>query len=192
VSQKALNFVSFVSGSYDNKVQTQQAADDHDFIQFRFIPVEINCFQGKLVYFAEEADNDVIQLRYLSVVSDGIEDTVSVNFYNITDNSKYKFGEFNVESLSNISCGDIHEDQNCKASFQVRSGFVYGNVPYCFSTVNGKHPRFAGMFTCNSFTVTVPMFSHQTSPMEPYELDRTGKKYPLINPDPGYVSPCDN
>ncbi|BFZ20086.1 hypothetical protein BsWGS_23125 [Bradybaena similaris] len=189
VSKKVMNFFSYVNGNFDNENQTQQPGDDHALIQVRNVPVDIECFRPNPVLFVEEAVNGVIRKFRLLVVTDGIEDTVSVAVYKFSNQSNYKPGEYKVENFSNVSCGDLQRVDNCTGSYRVADGYVYGNFQECNYTVGGKHPRFTGLFSCDSITITTPQNADQVSPIEPYELQHK-TKYPLINPPEGYVAPC--
>ncbi|BFZ20085.1 hypothetical protein BsWGS_23124 [Bradybaena similaris] len=188
-SKKVLDFVSYWNGLFDNENQTQQPGDNHALIQARLVPVDIECFRPDPVLFVEEGVNGVIKLILLVVLTEGIEDTVSMAIYKFPNQSN-KPREFKVENLSNMSCGAFHRVENCTASYRVAKSYVYGNFPECSYTVGGTHPQFTAMHTCDSVSVTTPQNAGQPSLIEPYELLYTAK-YSVINPPEGYVAPCE-
>ncbi|BFZ20094.1 hypothetical protein BsWGS_23133 [Bradybaena similaris] len=189
LSKKVLDFLSYFTCVIDNKHQKQQPGDDHALIQARTVPVDIKCFKPNPVLFLEEGVNGVIRLFYLLVVTEGIEDTVSMDFYTIADQTNYKPREFKVESLYNMSCGAFHKVENCTASYTVADGYLYGNFPECTYSVGEKHPRFTSFYRCNSVTASMPQNTDQASPIEPYELLVT-QRFPVLNAPKGYVPPC--
>ncbi|BFZ20095.1 hypothetical protein BsWGS_23134 [Bradybaena similaris] len=191
VSKRVLDFVSYYSGIWDNELQTQQPGDDHAFVQARVVPVDIECFMPNPVLFAEESINGVLKVFFLLVLTEDIEDTVSLAFYTFANESNYKPREFKVESFSNMSCGAFHRVENCTGSFRVAKGYAFGNFPECLYTIGGKHPRFTLLLRCDSITVTIPQNTDQPSPIESYEFLHTGPKFSVLNPPKGYVAPCE-
>ncbi|BFZ20093.1 hypothetical protein BsWGS_23132 [Bradybaena similaris] len=189
VSEKVLNFVSYWNGKFDNELQTQQPGDNHALAQVRVEPVDIDCFRPNPVLLVEEASSRVLRFIVLVVVTDGIEDTVSLTYYTFVNPSNYKPRKFKVESLYNMSCGAFHKVENCTGSYRVADGYVFGNFPECNLTVDGKHPRYTVIHTCDSVTGTAPQNAGEPSPIEPYEFLYT-QKFPVINPPKGYVAPC--
>ncbi|BFZ20082.1 hypothetical protein BsWGS_23121 [Bradybaena similaris] len=190
VSKKVLDFVSYYNGIFDNQNQTQQPGDNHALIQVRVVPVDIPCLRPNPVMFGEEAVNGIVRNFLLAEVTEGNEDTVSLVVYNYDNQTNYKPGEFKVENVSNMSCGELKRTEGCTASYRVAKGYVFGNYAHCSYTVSGKHPRFTGLHRCDSVTIEMPLDAEQPTPMEPYEFLYTEPKFPVLNAPEGYVAPC--
>ncbi|BFZ20079.1 hypothetical protein BsWGS_23118 [Bradybaena similaris] len=192
VSKRALDFANIFNGDFDNRNQTLQPGDDHDFTQMRLMPVDIECLRPDPVVLVEVADNEIIQMLVLAVVKDGIEDTVNLTIYSFADPAKYKPREYNAGNFSNIKCSDLQGKPGCFASYRVvvKGGFTFGNFPDCDDAFNGRYPRYTCNHQCEVISSKYPVGTQQTSPIEPYELVLKSRKYPLINPPEGYVSPC--
>ncbi|BFZ18690.1 hypothetical protein BsWGS_21729 [Bradybaena similaris] len=189
-SDRVMDFMSYYNGDFNNEAQTKLPHDNHHLVKARFIPVDVECFRPNPVLYVEENINGAIVMTVLAVVTIGMQDTVSLSFYHLSDYRRDNPGELKVENLSNISCDVLQGDGSCVASYVVSNeGFVFGNFPLCDYTVCGSHPMFTSYHTCDSITAKLPQFQ-QASPMEPYEFRLASKKYPLINPPEGYKAPC--
>ncbi|BFZ20081.1 hypothetical protein BsWGS_23120 [Bradybaena similaris] len=194
VSKKVLDFATIYNGDFDNRNQTLDPGDDHDFILVTLKPVDIECFRPNPVLLVELDDNFSIRILALIVVTDGIEDTVKLTIYSFTDPAKHKSREYNAGNFSNVKCSDLENKPGCVASFRVvsKAGYAFGNFPHCGAKVNGEYPRYTCNHQCDSFSTTFPVGLQRAPPIEPFELVLTSRKYPLINPPQGYVSPCEN
>ncbi|CAG5132151.1 unnamed protein product [Candidula unifasciata] len=192
-SELVLDWMSGLSGHFDNKEQVQGRNREHDFMQVRFIPIEVQAFGSKRQMFVEVSINGKVTTLYVALVSqdDNSNDIITVTPYNFTNSKTYNPGEFKTEELNNLTLSDFSTNPECQILFMsLGNGSFAGVWPDCRNSINQRHPLFTVVFTCNVYILTVPLAVAEKPSTVPYIFIRRPDKFPLVNPPEGYTGPC--
>ncbi|CAG5132147.1 unnamed protein product, partial [Candidula unifasciata] len=191
VSTNLVDFFATFNGIYSNCKQRAQKLDEFDLVQVKAIPIELpNLSEEPFLYF-EQATNGWVKILTLFSV---IEDDDGVTFllpHNFTDSSEFKFNEYTITSLSSLKPDDIKVNETCKAAIEpLDNGYYLINWPDCSRKIEGRHPTYSVVITCEFCDVIMPAGGPIQPAAAPYKLRRYGNRYPIPGAPGDYVSPC--
>ncbi|CAG5132152.1 unnamed protein product [Candidula unifasciata] len=193
LSKNVLDFLTYATGDFDNKVQVHLKGQEYDLIQSRARRVHVPSLEPNITLFIEQATSGVIKFFNLGIVTEGPGNTVSMKLYNFTDYSDIKFGSYDLDKISQVKPEQLQSDDKCVASFEIwGKGLMVAVYPNCRYTENGEHPNMLITYACDFVTVTYPPNTGQKHTAAPYVFQHKSTGEPLEGAPNDYISPCDN
>ncbi|BFZ20063.1 hypothetical protein BsWGS_23102 [Bradybaena similaris] len=183
MSEITYNFLSTFNG-------VLSSLDPDKLIQVRNIPLALPALGPNPFVLVEEAYNGDVHILQLCEVTER-NGTIFLTEFNFTD-AKYKFGEFNPDSLSTLRREDMNTDAACEITVVPDGDNVFvAEWPDCKDFVTGERPTYGVTVTCDARIVSVPVGARETNTRKPYKVNFTGTRFPVSGAPDNYASPCE-